>query len=278
MNMKKLLFAATLVAMLPLLFSCGKQNNGGENQFEEPRFIQYAGKLVPRGGEPAPAARIAPEATSQITFLEFTESGLFVIGRQLLGGLEFTSGTYTTKDGLTFTLSNGMTVTLSGTSGTVTVTISPSGETFKADFTRATTTNTAFRTWNIEKVRATVQGFGDPVTAQFDGCDLSQIKKFLNENGHKGDYLPDCKLLSITLTGANTVLFTFSDNVPDVGSCSLSGDNVNFSWTSNSRLFELENAKATINYMDGKCILKIDAGLKGSTTSGSVTFVMSPMD
>lgn len=272
--MKKILFAATLVAMLPLLFSCGKQNNGGENQFEEPRFIQYAGKLVPRGGEPAPAARIAPAAISQITFLEFTESGLFVIAR----GTSFTSGTYTTNDGLTFTLSNGGTVTLSGTSGEVTVTISPSGETFKASFTRATTTNTAFRTWNIDKVRATVQGFGDPVTAQFDGCDLSQIKKFLNDNGHKGDYLPDCKLLSITLTGANTVLFTFSDDMPDVGSCSISGENVSFSWFSKNRIFELENAKATISYMDGKCILRVDAGLKGSTTSGSVTFVMSPMD
>lgn len=276
--MKKILFAATLVAMLPLLFSCGKQNSGSENQFEEPRFIQYAGKLVPRGGEPAPASRIAPRAAaSSISFLEFTESGLFVIGRQLSGGMEFTSGTYNTTDGLRFTLSNGTTVTLSGTSGEVTVTIS-SGETFKADFKRATTTNTAFRTWTIDKVRATVQGFGDPVTAQFTGCNLSEIKKFLNENGHKGGYLPDCSLLSITLTGANTVLFTFSDNIPDVGSCSISGENVNFSWTSQNRLFELENAKATISYMDGKCILRIDTGLKGSTTTGSVTFVMSPMN
>ena len=63
----------------------------------------------------------------------------------------------------------------------------------------------------------------------------------------------------------------------DVGDCTISGNNVNFSWLSNSRLFEVENGKATIDYLDGKCILKVDATLKGSTTSGSVTFVMSPM-
>ena len=72
-------------------------------------------------------------------------------------------------------------------------------------------------------------------------------------------------------------MFAFSDNTADCGACSLSGDNVTFSFKSKNRLFELENGKATIKYMDGKCILKVDGGLKGSTTTGSVTFVMSPM-
>ena len=124
--MKKLLFAATLVALLPLLFSCGKENNGGENKFEEPRFVQYAGKLVPRGGDPAPTSLISQRAeTSPIKYLEFTESGLFVLGRQLLGGLSFSTGTYTTTDGQTFTLSNGSTVTVSGPSGAVDVSLRP---------------------------------------------------------------------------------------------------------------------------------------------------------
>lgn len=276
--MKKLLFAATLVALLPLLFSCGKENNGGENKFEEPRFVQYAGKLVPRGGDPAPTSLISQRAeTSPIKYLEFTESGLFVLGRQLLGGLSFSTGTYTTTDGQTFTLSNGSTVTVSGSSGAVDVSISPSGESFKATLTKASGTNVAYRSWTIDKVRATIKGHGDPVTAEFNGCNFVEIKKFLNDNGHKGDYLPDCSLTSVSFTGANSVLFAFSDNMADVGDCTISGNNVNFSWLSNSRLFEVENGKATIDYLDGKCILKVDATLKGSTTSGSVTFVMSPM-
>lgn len=276
--MKKLLFAATLVALLPLLFSCGKENNGGENKFEEPRFVQYAGKLVPRGGDPAPTSLISQRAeTSPIKYLEFTESGLFVLGRQLLGGLSFSTGTYTTTDGQTFTLSNGSTVTVSGPSGTVDVSISPSGESFKANYTKASGTNVAYRSWTIDKVRATIKGHGVPVTAEFNGCNFVEIKKFLNQNGHKGDYLPDCSLTSVSFTGANSVLFAFSDNMADVGDCTISGNNVNFSWLSNSRLFEVENGKATIDYLDGKCILKVDATLKGSTTSGSVTFVMSPM-
>ena len=221
--MKKLLFAATLVALLPLLFSCGKENNGGENKFEEPRFVQYAGKLVPRGGDPAPTSLISQRAeTSPIKYLEFTESGLFVLGRQLLGGLSFSTGTYTTTDGLTFTLSNGSTVTVSGSSGAVDVTISPSGESFKATLTKASGTNVAYRSWTIDKVRATIKGHGDPVTAEFNGCNFVEIKKFLNDNGHKGDYLPDCSLTSVSFTGANSVLFAFSDNMADVGDCTIS--------------------------------------------------------
>lgn len=279
--MKKILFVATLAALMPLLFSCGKQENGGENQFEEPRFVQYAGKLIARGGDPAPAARtIAPQAvvTPIITFLEFTESGLFVIGRTTGEDTVYATGTYNTTDGKIFTLSNGSTVTLSGSgSGLVDVTITPSGETFKADLTKASGTNVAYRTWTIDKVRATVKGHSAAVTAEFNGCNFDEIRKFLNENGHKGDYLPAGSLNSISITGANSILFAFSDNTADCGSCTISGDNVSFSFTSKNRLFELENGKATIKYMDGKCILKVDGGLKGSTTTGSVTFVMSPM-
>jgi hypothetical protein len=276
MNMKKIIFATILVAMLPLLFSCGKPSSG-ENQLEDPRFIQYAGKLVPRGGEPAPSSRISQfAATPSICYLEFTESGLFALGRKLLGGIEYISGTYTTTDGLTFTLSNGLTVTLSGTSGEVNVTVSPSGETFKADFIRAGSTNVAYRAWAIDKVRITIRRSDNPVTAEFNGCNFTEIEKFLNDNGYEGDFLPDCSLSSVSFTGVNSVLFAFSDNVVDVGSCTISGNNASFSWTSQSRIFEAGDGRATISYMDGKCIFRVDADLKGPTAE-SITFVMSPV-
>ena len=279
--MKKILFIATLAALLPMLFSCGKQENGGENQFEEPRFVQYAGKLIPRGGTPAAASLAVTTyavVTPTISFIEFTESGLFVIGRTSGSETEYAFGTYTTTDGKVFSLSNGSTVTLSSnTAGQVDVTISPSGESFKADLTKASGTNVAYRTWTIDKVRATVKGHSTPVTAEFNGCNFAEIKKFLEDNGHKGVYLPSGSLNSISFTGSGTVVFAFSDNSADCGDCTISGSSVSFSFKSKNRLFELENGKATIDYMDGKCIVKVDGGLKGSTTSGSVTFVMSPM-
>ena len=75
--MKKILFAA-LAVLLPLFAACNK-NNDNDNRFEDPRFIQYAGQLVPRDGVPvqAPArpgskADAAPEAALQS--IELTES------------------------------------------------------------------------------------------------------------------------------------------------------------------------------------------------------------
>ena len=279
--MKKILFIATLAALLPMLFSCGKQENGGENQFDEPRFVQYAGKLVPRSGTPAAASLAVTTyavVTPTISFIEFTESGLFVIGRTSGTDTEYATGTYTTTDGKIFSLSNNMTVTLSSNaSGLVDVSISPSGESFKANLTKASGTNVAYRTWTIDKVRMTVNGWGSPVTAEFQGCNLTEIAAFLNNNGFKGTYLPSCSLNSISFTGSGSVLFAFSDNTADCGDCTISGSNVSFSFKSKSRLLELENGKATIDYMDGKCIVKVDGKLKDSSTSGTVTFVMSPM-
>lgn len=281
--MKKLLFIATLAALLPLLFSCGKQDNGGENQFEEPRFVQYAGKLIPRGGDPAPASRaaIAPcSVATSIVYMEFTESGMYVLGRKIDGDVQYTFGSYTVS-GNVYTLSNFGTVEFNNsTEGEIEVKITPTGgasETIKANLKKSSSPNVAYRTWTIDKTRVTANGWGDPVTAEFKACNLTEIGKFLSDNGFKGTYLPNCSLNSISFTGSGSILFAFSDNTVDVGECTISGNVVNFSWTSKNRLFELENGRATIDYLDGKCILKIDGKLKDSTTSGVVTFVMSPM-
>lgn len=280
-DMKKMFFAVSLAALLPLLFSCEKVNDD-QNSFAEPRFVQYAGQLIPRGGEPSASLRsasAAPEFT--YTYLEFTESGLYVIGQTSGGTTRYITGSYNTSDGKSFSLSGFGSVTVSGDSNPVEVTITPSGGspvTFKAERKTATVKNVAYRTWKIEKTRATVNGFHAPASADFVGCNFDEIAKFLNDNGHKGDYLPSGSLNTISFTGVNTIVFGFSDSTADLGDCTLSGNDVNFVWKGETRLFEVENGKATIDYLDGKCILKVEAGLKGSTTSGSVTFVMSSVD
>lgn len=276
--MKKILFA--LVALLPLLVSCDKEDKGN-NTFEEPRFIQYAGKLIPNSY--VPAASSLTKATGLIGILEsieFTESGLYVVGHRVDGDLEFITGNYTVNDGV-YDLQNFGTVQLTATRASLTGVIirylSGLIETLTAEFRHAAGTNDAYRSWTIDKTRVTINGFHTPASADFKGCNFAEMAKFLDDNGHKGSLLPPGSLKSVSITGTNSIIFAYSDGTADVAEITLSGSNINFSWLSGSRLMEVENGKATIDYLDGKCILRIEAALKGSTTSGVVTFVMSPM-
>ena len=276
--MKKILFA--LVALLPLLVSCGKQDRG-DNTFSEPRFVQVAGQLIPLNNINALTSLTKADAEPEILqSIEFTESGLYVVGLQKGSKIEYTTGTYTVN-GSVYSLAGFGTVELSGTTGSRMATIkylNGTEETIPVVFLTATESNVAYRGWTIDKTRVTINGFHAPASADFKGCNFDEMKKFLNENGHKGDYLPSGSLTSVSITGANSIIFAYSDKSADVAVYSFSGTNINFSWQSGSRLLEIENGKGSIDYLDGKCILKLDAALKGSTTSGTVTFVLSSMD
>jgi len=276
--MKKILFA--LVALLPLLVSCGKQDRG-DNTFSEPRFVQVAGQLIPLNNINALTSLTKADAEPEILqSIEFTESGLYVVGLQKGSKIEYTTGTYTVN-GSVYSLAGFGTVELSGTTGSRMATIkylNGTEETIPVIFQTATDSNVAYRGWTIDKTRVTINGFHAPASADFKGCNFDEMKKFLNENGHKGDYLPSGSLTSVSITGANSIIFAYSDKSADVAVYSFSGTNINFSWQSGSRLLEIENGKGSIDYLDGKCILKLDAALKGSTTSGTVTFVLSSMD
>lgn len=277
--MKKILFA--LVALLPLLVSCGKESTGG-NSFEEPRFAQYARMFIPQNANIAiPVSLTKAEDLSGILLsIEFTESGIYVIGRLVDGKPEYIAGTYNTVDGSVFTLSDFGTVELGGSSDHPTVTVkyqSGLSKTFPAIVKKASGTNVAYRGWTIDRTRVTVNGFHAPASADFKGCNFDEMAKFLNDNGHKGGYLPSGSLKSVSITGANSFIFVYSDGSADVAEYTFSGSSFSFSWKSGNRVLEVSDGKATIDYLDGKCILKIDAALKGSTTTGTVTFVMSPM-
>lgn len=277
--MKKILFA--LVALLPLLVSCGKEGKG-DTTFEDPHFIQYAGRLILNTEVPAVQTNTKEGgfATGILKSIEFTESGLYVVSIEVDGQMVLISGNYSVN-GNTYLLYNFGSVEFTMRDSTAAVIINyPAGfsEAFTAQFLKATSSNVIYRGWTIDKTRVTINGFHTPATADFVGCNFDEMAKFLNDNGHKGFLLPSGSLKSISITGAGSIIFGFSDNTADLGSCTVSGNSVSFSWQSGSRLMEVENGKATIDYMDGKCILKIEAALKGSTTSGVVTFVLSPMD
>jgi len=282
--MKKILFAATLVALLPLLFSCEKAGNN-DNVFKNPTFIHCAGQFIMLDGSPtlssAASVKAVPQAAVPVyTYVEFTESGIYVVGSLEGSETQYKSGNYT-ADGNVYTLNGFGTVEVNVTATPAKLTITPTGgasQTMTATYKKAGSTNVAYRGWTIDKTRATVYGFHTPITADFVGCNFNDMAKFLNDNGHKGIYLPSGSLKSVSITGTDSIIFTYSDNTADVAEYTLNGSNLTFSWRTPSRLLEVENGKATIDYLDGKCILKIEAALKGSTTSGSVTFVLSPME
>ena len=46
----------------------------------------------------------------------------------------------------------------------------------------------------------------------------------------------------------------------------------------NTMGFTFLTQEAKVDYLDGKCLLKVDADIQNSTTSGSVTFVLSPAE
>lgn len=283
--MKKILFIATLAALLPLLFSCGKENKG--DQFEEPRFIQYAGKLVPRGGEPTPSSlpitKAGAVADPVPQSIELTESGLYAVGQLVDGELTYRMGSYSV-DGNVYTLDGYGSVQFDNSApGAVTMKLTTSPNSaprdIPADFIRASGTNQLYRGWTVDKTRVTVRGW-TTASADFAGCDFYEIAAFLRKNGHKvpDDIKPGQSLLSISFTGTEKMLFYYSDGSADVSAYRFNGTSFTYRWDNDRMGFTFLTDQATVEYMDGKCILTIHASIQDSTTSGSVTFVLSPMN
>jgi len=284
--MKKILSVAAAAALLALFAACNK-NNDNDTRFEGPRFIQYAGQLIPRDGVPAALtstaatkADAAPAAIPQS--IELTESGLYAIGQLTDDGLAYRMGDYTV-DGNVYTLNGYGTVEFDNAApGAVTMHLTPAGgatQDVPADFIKAAGTNQLYRGWTVDKTRVTVQGW-TTASADFAGCDFNEIANFLKKNGHKvpDDIRPGQSLRSISFTGTEKMLFYYSDGSADVSAYRFNGKSFTYRWDNDKMGFTFLTDQATVEYMDGKCILTIRASIQDSTTSGSVTFVLSPMD
>ena len=148
----------------------------------------------------------------------------------------------------------------------------------QADFQKPTSTNKVYRAWNIEKTRLTVKGW-TTVGADFTGCNFQEIAAFLRANSHKAPTdVPDRSITSLSLTGTEKMIFAYSDGFADMTEFSLSGNVVHYSWEQRPKGFTFESDAAVIEYMDGKCLLTISGRIQNSSTSGSVTFVLTPLE
>lgn len=276
--MKKISFV--FVFLLPLLFSCDSLSN--DTNFKDPAFLQYSGRLTPMDIMPFTKAP-ANAVTGSVTSIELTESGLFVIGTMFdqSGTITYRTGRYSVQDNIYLLTGVGTLSFNNSTSGSVNLIFTPlEGEPqqIPANFLKSKSANKAFRTWKLEKTRITVRGFWE-ASADFKGCDFLEIAEFLRNNGNKvPPEVPALSVSTITLTGTDSMIFAYTDRSADVSEFSLNGNVLTYDWKDLPLSFTFESDKAVIEYMDGKCILSIDGRIQYSTTSGNVTFVLSPMD
>ena len=279
--MKKILYPLfALAAFLPLLFACNDFPDK-ETKFEDPAFLAYAGHLSLQGMQTSTKAMVAATSTeSIIVSFELTESGYYYIGWLTGDERSYSSGRYTVS-GNEYKL-NGFGVLLFDNSktGTVQLRIKPDGgkeEVITALFQKPSGTNMAYRSWKVEKTRVTANGWVS-VSAEFNGCNFREIANFLKENSHKvPDDVPDRSVSSLSLTGTEKMIISYSDGSADFSEFSLSGNVITYKINQNLG-FTFETDQAIIEYMDGKCLLTINGRIRNSTTSGSVAFALSPIE
>ncbi len=278
-----------LLLLLAVLLSCTKEE---ANQFDTPEFAQYACQIIPKGEVQAASPR-RPSSVSQpgsLLGIELTESGLYVL-TQLLPGEDkpqYTSGRYSVKGnysatGRLYTLSGYGTLEFDeGGTSEVSVSVKPvdgPAQTILATIRKATQSSQMYRSWNVDKTRVTVKGW-TTASADFEGCNFHEIAEFLIRNSHKapGDVPEGYGLRSVTFTGTHSVIFIYTDDTLDMGEFSLSGDSISYRWNNDTMGFTFLTDEAKVEFLDGKCLLRVDADIQHSTTSGSVTFVLSPIE
>ena len=281
--MKKILLAASLAA---LLVSCGKVSEN-ENEFKEPRFVQHAGQLIPSYPDAAPTSRALTKAgagTAILTRVELTESGVYVVAEKDGDETAYRTGAYTVS-GDTYNLGGFGTLTFPhATPGKVEVDVNrgtAAVEHIQAEFKKSSQSGNPLHSgWTVDKTRVTVKGW-TTASADFAGCNIAEIVKFLKQNGHNvpDDVSPNLAIRSISFTGTGAMIFAYSDASCDMASYTLTnGSSLSFKWEDDQMGYTFLTDSGSVEYMDGKCILTIRVQIQDSTVTGSVSFVLSQMD
>ena len=279
--MKTILKFSILAALLPLLFACDVIPNNDEPELPDPAFVSFAGQLTL--GTPATKASTLSAPVGSVVSIELTESGLYFLGKVAdeKGSVSYTTGRYTVSGNEYRLVGYGSIFFDNSQAGLVSLALKPDGgavEEVQATFLKPTASNKIYRAWNIDKTRLTVKGW-TTVGADFTGCYFPEIADFLRANHHKAPWnVPDRSITSLSLTGTEKMIFAYSDGFADMTEFSLSGNVVNYSWPERPQGFTFESDEAVIEFMDGKCLLTIAGRIQNSTTSGSVTFVLSPLE
>ena len=283
--MKKMIFAAALAALLPLLISCSEKDNT-KDSLKEPRFVQSAGRLIPGDGT--------------VAGIDLGESGTYVVGETPPGGdsspsgwhpgtkadgdpeMKYTAGSYTVN-GRRYNLNGwGWVEFDNSASGNVSVTYMANGGdeiTLNANFVKSTANSDLYRTWRVDKTRVSLVRGQSTFGADFSGCDFNEIARFFEEKGYGiADDIPaGSRVNTVMITGSGSISIVYTDGRIDKGSCTVSDNLLSYSWAGKGMGYSFETGRAHYAFMDGKCILEFEVKLDGNTQA-SFTMVLSDIE
>jgi len=285
---KNLPFLAVLTAALTLS-ACNKQEHGHEHNTGKPD--------LPDAPMLSHAARYdAADTLGIVKTIILSEGGTYTIiatqtpiddkGTTLP---PLSAGKYTAKEQGSYTLHGFGTMTViqntkATTDQEVTIILYPTQYTTKeysmtVTKTTATTTDALYRLWHIEKTRIGISGSVN-LAADFDGCDINEIDTFLSTNGiqHNLDIPKDCKVSGVDISALGSIAILYANGEASNASWEqTSTDSYRISWETNDNglLYSIDNA--TVSYLDGSCILTMNANISTNkgTLSVTITWVMN---
>lgn len=298
--MKRILFFCAAVAALVLSASCNKGGSGSGT-------ASGSEVVIPAAKYSAEAKKlILPESDSSnpgIKSIEFTESGRYIICRQVFTGplgplavkaetpLQYIHGTYTVKDNV-YNLNGFGTVTV--VPGQINI------NTIEGDNINITYTEgdkypsnqfftTLARAWKVDKTDISVKFDGSSAVGVVKtGCDIPAILKELEQKANvdlKDEELTGyiVKEINFTLSKTMEVVFTGRDPIAGPISISENGD-VAYELSGSSGVEVLSgkaNGKFNLNPGLGsnQIMLSLDTEVttkSGKTYKGTVSFILSP--
>ena len=287
--MKKF-FYLFLVAALALPFSCNKNDGTDEGGSSEVKMPEPATKseaaIVKFPVENAPEVLVKGNNV-KVKTIEFTEASRFILTylpKETKADETETVlvGTYTVKDGV-YTLSGIGSVKVSGNNVTITP-ASGQAQTVTATVT-ATKTNTdimsnAARTWKVNTIIVGLSGGNVSIEKKFNGCNLEEIGNYAKSNGVpiSDEDMASLKGLSVSeiiVTGANTFVIRFANDVCYYGTCSISSSkSFSYKFAEGNDLLNV-SASGTIDFpANSKCtlVLNTSATHNGTAYKGTMEF------
>lgn len=295
--MKKVFLFCAAVAALVLSASCNKDggNIGGKVVIPAAEYAAEAKKLELANSDSNPG----------IKSIEFTESGRYIICKQVVDGqtgplsvkaetptLEYVHGTYTVNNNV-YTLNGYGTVTITGNQ----ITISTSGgENIVVNYTEAAKYpendfyTTIARAWKVDKTDIAVTFEGKAAVGVVKtGCDIPAILKELEEKADvdlKDEEFSGYVVKEINFTMSKTIEIAFTGRSPIAGPINNLSENGDFAYElSGSNGVEILSGKASgkFNLNPGlgtnQIMLSLDTEItskSGKTYKGKVSFVLSP--
>ena len=284
--MKKFYYLV-LLAVLALPFSCNKNNganDGSDVKMTEPATKSEAA-VVKFPVESAPEVLVKGNK-AKVKEIEFTEASRFILKYEpeTKAGEKETAfvGTYTVKDGV-YTLSGIGSVKVSGNNVTVTP-LSGAAQTVSATVTATKTSSdimsNAARTWKVNTVIVGLSGGNVSIEKKFNGCNLEEISNYAKSNGVpiSDEDMASLKGLSVSeiiVTGANTFVIRFANDVCYYGTCSISSSkSFSYKFAEGNDLLNV-SASGTIDFpANSKCtlVLNTSATHNGTAYKGTMEF------